>query len=212
VDRNVLPDFLRTNRFGDFVLTDAIRPSNGTPVRPCEGYSVEVYRHREAKLRLPMLTATVSAERLFDVFTALVETLGSQVNVVIESSHGRSSDDHLDFRRERIDSMVLMSHLYEFEDLLLNDGCTGIAVLHPRKPVEIQFDEHKVLTMYAPNLKPFRRVMTEYHIPQLDEVPLLSKATHFHHTTDEYVDRFEQFANCLGVADFASVLSDDSMN
>jgi hypothetical protein len=211
VDRD-LTDHLRLNRYGNFLLTDALRPGPEVPIQPVEGYAIEVYRNREAKLRLPMLTASVSAERLFEVFTALLEPMGSRLHVVIESSHGRTSDDHVDFRREFIDSAVLLSHLCDFEDLLLNDGCTGIAVLHPRKPIEVQFDEHKVLTMYAPNLAPFRRVLKAHAVPQLPTLRVLSQAAHLHHTTDDYVEQFEQLANRLGVADFAGALSDEAMD
>ena len=70
---------LSTNRYGEFTLTDAVRPGPGLPVRPREGYRVEVFRDRRARLRLPMLSAAVSAERLFDTFLALLDALGKVV-------------------------------------------------------------------------------------------------------------------------------------
>ena len=55
--------------------------------------------------------------------------LGPRVHAVLETSHGRLGDRHIDLRRGDIDLPVLMSHFCDFEDLLLNDGCTGVAVV-----------------------------------------------------------------------------------
>src|SRR5207253_1888634 len=124
VNSDRLATHLQIDRYGDFTLTDAIRPGAAVPVRPREGYRVEVYRDQKAKFRLPMLSAAVSAERLFDVFLALLEPLGEDVHVVLESSHEGNTDSHTDLRRNHIDLPVLASHFCEFEDLLTNDGCT----------------------------------------------------------------------------------------
>ena len=51
---------------------------------------------------------------------------------------------------------VLKSILWEYEDLLTNDGCTGLAVLNPGIPQEIQFDEHKLLIVYGDQLRRVR--------------------------------------------------------
>ena len=67
----------------------------------------------------------------------LIQRLGPVVDVVIESSHNSNSEGHIDLYREHIDMPVLTSILWQYEDLLLNDGCTGIAVLNPSIPQEI---------------------------------------------------------------------------
>src|SRR5262249_7913831 len=134
---------LSVNSYGSFTLTDAIRPGAQLPVRPRQGYRVDIFRDRRAKLRLPMLSASVSAEHLFDTFLALLEPLGEEVHVVLESSHGANCDVHTDLRRNHIDRPVLASHFCDFEQLLTHDGCTGVAVLATRMPMEVQFDEHK---------------------------------------------------------------------
>ncbi len=159
MNRDRLTTHLHTRRYGDFTLTDAIRPGPEIPVRPREGYRIEIFRDRGAKVRLPMLSAAVSAERLFDTFLALLEPLGDVVHVVLESSHGSAGDRHSDLRRDHIDLPVLASHLCEFEELLTHDGCTGVAVMAIGKPIEVQFDEHKLFHIYAPNLGPFRRIL-----------------------------------------------------
>lgn len=200
---------LSVNSYGTFLLTDAIRPGVGLPVRPRQGYRVEVYRDQRAKLRLPMLSAAVSAERLFDTFLALLEPLGEVVHVVLESSHGTAADVHLDLRREHIDRSVLASHFCDFEELLTHDGCTGVAVLAGRRPMEVQFDEHKLLHVYAPNLKPFRRVLRAHGVRRRTVLPLISEAEHLHHTTGHFADDFRQLALRVGVGDFDRVFSDE---
>lgn len=200
---------LSVNSYGPFTLTDAIRPGEGVPVRPRQGYRTEVYRDRSAKLRLPMLSAAVSAERLFETFLALLEPLGEMVHVVLESSHGHAADGHTDLRREHIDRAVLASHFCDFEELLTHDGCTGVAVMAGRRPMEVQFDEHKLFHIYAPNLKPFRRVLRAHGVERRAVLPLISEAEHLHHTTEAFAEDFRQLAMRTGVGDFDRVLSDE---
>jgi hypothetical protein len=157
---------------------------------------------------MPMLSAAISAERLFDTFLAVLEPLGEVVHVVLESSHGSGDDEHLDFRRDEIDLPVLASHFCDFEHLLTHDGCTGVAILAAAKSVEVQFDEHKLLHIYATNLKPFQRIMKRHGIHRRRHLPLISETEHFHHTTEELAAEFGQLAMRLGVADFDGALEE----
>lgn len=204
-----LATHLSVNSYGSFTLTDAIRPGAELPVRPRQGYRVEIFRDRRAKLRLPMLSAAVSAERLFDTFLALLEPLGEEVHVVLESSHGANSDVHTDLRRNHIDQPVLASHFCDFEKLLTHDGCTGVAVLADQMPMEVQFDEHKLFHVYAPDLRPFRRVLRANGVRRRKLLPLISEAEHLHHTTDEFAEAFRQLALRIGVGDFDRVFTDE---
>jgi hypothetical protein len=201
---------LQTDRYGTFTLTGAIRPGPGVPVRPREGYRVEVFRDRNARVRLPMLSAAVSAEKVFETFLALLEPLGEVVHVVLEGSHGAQGDRHTDLRRDHIDRPVLASHLCEFEELLTHDGCTGVAVMAANRPVEVQFDEHKLFHVYAPSLKPFRRVLREMGVRRRRVLPLITEAEHLHHTTEAHAEEFRHLATRLGVGDFDHVLTDEN--
>src|SRR6516165_10333578 len=145
VNSKTLAAHLRVNQYGDFRLTEAVRPAPGVPVVPRQGYRREMYRDTKGELRVPVLAASVSRESLFEIFLALLEPLGPVVDVVLETSHESEGGAHHDLFRERIDLPVLISHFYDFEDLLLNDGCTGVAVVGVNGPMEVQFDEHKLL-------------------------------------------------------------------
>src|SRR6266852_8560529 len=161
VNSKTLAAHLRVNQYGDFRLTEAVRPAPGIPVVPRQGYRREIYRDAKGELRVPVLASSVSRENLFETFLALLEPLGPVVDVVLETSHESRGSGHRDLYRERIDLPVLASQLYDFEDLLLNDGCTGIAVIGVNGPMEVQFDEHKLLFVYARDLAPFETILKD---------------------------------------------------
>ena len=191
-----------------FRLTEAVQPAPGSPY-PREGYRLSKFRDARTRMKLPMLSAAVSAEHLFDVFLDLLEPLGENVHVVLESSHAEIVDQHDDLRRSDIDLPVLMSHFCDFEELLLRDGCLGVAVLSAEMPIEVQFDEHKLLYVYSPNLKPFRRILRKHGIRRRESMRLLTEAEHTHLSDEKFGDEFQQLCMRLGVGDFDAVYSDE---
>ncbi len=190
---------LGVSRYGDFLLPEAVRPSYDLQVVPCQGYRHDSYRDEENQTSVPVLMASVSSERLFDVFLDILDPLGSVVDVVLETSHNRNSHGHTDLYREHIDVPVLKSVLYEFEDLLTNDGCTGIAVLNPEVPQEVQFDEHKLLIIYGDNLTEFENVLDGRRVGCDDAMKFITEAEHVHSSSDQYASQFEQLKTRLGM-------------
>jgi hypothetical protein len=199
VSSKKLAAHLQVNRYGDFLLTEAIRPSLDLQVVPRQGYRLDLYRDPQAGLRIPVLAASLSRPSLFESFLAVLEPLGEVVDVVVETSHDRAGTGHRDLYREYIDRMVLESHFCEFEDLLLNDGCTGVAVIGTQGPMEVQFDEHKLLIVYAYDLRPFEHVLHQAGIPRDDRLKLITEGEHLHTTDPRYVAAFDQLCNRLGV-------------
>src|SRR3984885_5183283 len=165
---------LRVGRYGNFSLTDAVRPSIGLDVIPRSGYRRDTYCDPESGNKMPVLAASVSAENLFDVFMDLLDPLGEVVDVVMESSHDSEPGCHADLYREQIDNVILKSTLYDYEPLLLHDGCTGLAALNPNGPMEVQFDEHKLLFVYANDLEPFESVLLAHGLVRDDSLKFLS--------------------------------------
>ncbi|GAC1303820.1 MAG: hypothetical protein NVSMB14_11970 [Isosphaeraceae bacterium] len=190
---------LRVGRYGDFALTDAVRPSVSLEIIPRQGYRRDVYRDPESGNTMPVLAASVSSEKLFDVFMDLLDPLGEDVDVVMESSHESEPGAHSDYYREHIDTVILKSTLYDFEDLLLNDGCTGLAALNPGGPMEVQFDEHKLIFVYANDLEPFEAVLIEAGLKRDDTLKFISEAEHLHSTDDVHRDRFDTLRYRLGI-------------
>ena len=196
-----MTELLLQDRYGDFVLTDAVRPSLDRQVTPRQGYRIETYKDKKAGFQVPVLAAAVSREHLFDVFLDLLEPLGEVVDAILETSHDRDGNHHLDLYREAIDLPVLKSHCCDYEDLLLNDGCTGIAVLSTSAPMEVQFDEHKLLVVYAADLKPFAAILDGYGIPRDDRLKLITEGEHLHSTDPRRRDEFDQLCCRLGVGE-----------
>jgi hypothetical protein len=191
-------------RYGDFVLTDAIRPSYDLQVVPTTGYRHDVYRDEQSRTTVPVLMASASATKLFEVFLDLLDPLGVEVDVVLETSHHRDSRGHTDLYREHIDMPVLKSILCDHEELLCDDGCTGLAVLNPNIPLEVQFDEHKLLIVYGQNLKPFEDIFRSHGIPCRDHMKFITEAEHVHSSSDSFFERFEELKMRLGMDDYSN--------
>src|SRR5437773_2706914 len=199
VNDKTMADHLEIDRYGDFWLTDAVRPAQGLPIVPRQGYRIDTYRDDKANFTVPVLAAAISREQLFDVFLDLLDPLGEVVDVVLETSHDTDGASHQDLFREAMDLPVLKSHCCDYEDLLLNDGCTGIAIMSTEGPMEVQFDEHKLLVIYAPNLKAFEAVMAEHGIRRNDKLKLITEGEHLHSTDQSYRETFEQLCYRIGV-------------
>lgn len=203
--RNVTEDELNAHmevaRYGDFTLTDAIRPAYSLDVVPQTGYRHEWYVDQNSGTRIPVLMASVSRERLFDTFLSLLDPLGESVDVVLETSHTGNTGNHTDLYREHIDLSVLQSTLYDFEDMLLDDGCCGIAVLNHRKPMEVQLDEHKLLFVYGQDNGDYEKALNLNGVEANDDLRFITEAEHVHSSSDEFQERFEQLCYHLGIDD-----------
>jgi hypothetical protein len=194
-----LEEHLEVRCYGDFVLTDAVRPSFDLQVIPRQGYRHDFYHDDDSGTKVPVLMAACSRDNLFELFLDLLDPLGDRVDVVLETSHNRECPGHEDLYREQIDMPVLKSVLYDFEDLLLDDGCTGIAVLNPDIPQEVQFDEHKLLIVYGEDLEPFEQRLREVGLPCDDHMKFLTEAEHVHSSSDVFAEHFEQLRLRLGL-------------
>ena len=190
---------LNVCRYGDFELTDAVRPSYTLEVVPSAGYRHDMYRDEETRAEVPVLMAAVTRKYMMDAFMSLIEQLGDVVDVVLETSHGHESHGHTDLYREYIDMPILQSTLWDFEDLLVNDGCTGIAVLNPGLPQEVQLDEHKLLIVYGKDLRGYENTMVDCRVPCREDMRFITEAEHVHSTCERYVQQFEELKMRLGM-------------
>jgi hypothetical protein len=190
---------MKIARYGDFLLTEAIRPSFDLQVVPAAGYRHDVYRDKETGVDIPVVMASASREQLFDLFLELLDPLGDEVDVVLETSHDRDNRGHDDLYREHIDLPVLKSMLCDFEDMILDDGCTGVAVLNSGIPLEVQFDEHKLLIMYGQDLTEFENVLERQGISRLEDMRFITEAEHVHSSSDEMCRDFQKLRYRLGL-------------
>ncbi len=194
-----LESHLEVSRYGNFSLTDAVRPSYDLQVVPSQGYRHDYYRDEENRNSVPVLMASVSREHLFETFMELLDPLGFTVDVVLETSHKRRHKGHADLYREHIDLPVLKSVLWEYEELLMNDGCTGLAVLNPGVPQEIQFDEHKLLIVYGEQLGEFEEILAQRGVNRNEQIRFLTEAEHVHSSSDLFAHQFDELKTRLGM-------------
>ncbi|HVW66526.1 MAG TPA: hypothetical protein VHA78_02225 [Candidatus Peribacteraceae bacterium] len=194
---------LAVRRYGDFELTDAVTPSYDLRVVPRQGYRHETYTDPETGGMMPALMVAATREVLWDLFEDLLEPLGDDVAFVLETSHTKNTkslqNGHRDFYREHIDLPVLKSTLHDHLDLLLNDGCTGIAVTNPSALLEVQLDEHKLITIYAKQLSAFERILRGHGVFLDQRIKFITEAEHAHSTSERYRKEFNQLAYKLGM-------------
>jgi len=200
LDEEALEAHLGVDRYGEFWLTEAVRPSYDLQVVPTAGYRHDAYHDEQNQTSVPVLMAAVSRQHLFDTFMDLLDPLGGTVDVVLETSHNHSkANGHTDLYREHIDMPVLKSILWEYEDLLLNDGCTGLAVLNPGIPQEIQFDEHKLLIVYGEELEDYERLLATQRLSCSEDLKFITEAEHVHSSSEHYARAFEELKTRLGM-------------
>ena len=201
-DRATLEAHLARRHYGGFTLTDAVRPGWQLDVVPQAGYRFDAYTDPRTGTKLPAIIAAVSSEQLFDTFLRLIEPLGDSVDVVLETTHDAEAQGQrpprTELTREGVERLVLESMLWYFEDLLLHDGCSGVAIMHPELPIEVQLDEHKLLVVYADDRGPFERVLVGQGLARNDRMRFISQGEHLHTSHTRYARRFTQLANTLG--------------
>jgi len=183
----------------EFTPTQAVRPSKNSTIVPTEGFRNDTYVDETNNAKIPVIMASVSKEKVFPTFIKLIQRLGSVVDVVIESSHDAKNSGHVDLYREHIDMPVLTSILWQYEDLLMNDGCTGIAVLNPTTPQEIQFEEHKLLILYGSPLEPYEFILDSAGVRENSDIRFVTEAEHVHSSSASYAKQFDQLRTDLGL-------------
>ena len=193
-----LETHLSISRYGNFELSGAVRPSYDLDIVPRAGFRHDSYRDEESNTIVPVLMGAVTRQRVMEIFIELIEPLGNVVDVVLETSHGRGPG-HVDLYREHLDMPILQSILWDFEDLLVNDGCAGIAVLNPAIPQEVPLDEHKLLIAYGQDLTPYENVMADCNVSCHEEIKFITEAEHVHSTTDQYIEQFQELKFRLGM-------------
>ncbi len=184
---------------GEFSLTQAVRPAPNSDIELGQGYRHDSYCDEETNIEIPVAMAAISGDALFPTFIELVSRLGPSVDVVLESSHDHGSNGHLDYYREHIDTPVLISALWDYEDMLLNDGCTGIAVLNPELPQEVQFDEHKLLIIYGSPLELYEHVLEKNGVTHNQDIQFVTEGEHIHTSTHGFRDKFDELRMRLGI-------------
>jgi hypothetical protein len=66
-------------------------------------------------------------------------------------------------------------------------------------PLEVQFDEHKLLIMYGHELVDFEDILDDFGLPCREDLKFITEAEHVHSSTEEFARTFEQMKYRLGI-------------
>ena len=194
VTQKQMEDHLLISRYGDFQLTDGIRPDIGSV--PMQGFKHMMYKD------VPCTLGCISKEFVLEVFYEMLDLMDGEVFVVLESSHDRFTEDgHYDYCRDGIDLSVLRSILVDYEDLIVDDGQFGIAIFAftDGNPIEVQLDEHKSLIGYGNCGDKFDQIFEMYGLVCNEGLQSISEMDHIHISSDVFYDKFLELKNLLGI-------------
>ena len=181
-------------------MTGAAFPSEKSSVKIEPGYRVEVAKNfYQVPLRI---TANVHRSLIIDVLEDLIDQLGNDLEVILETSHDSPVGGHEDlYVPYCLEPIVVKSSLRQYEDLLLNDGGTGIAILNSSTGFEVQLNEDKKIVVYVVNrkdLEKVQRILESYGILQRPMLVAVGEVDHYRNLDPAYADQFIEFANNIG--------------
>lgn len=195
------PDEIRAHlalsRFGGFELTKAVRPGFDLQIIPRSGYRYDTFRAHERAPDQPVLLASATSERLLDLFLAVLQPLGSEVDVRMERRY--HTFERVELGREGLELCVLSSLLVEFEDLLLHDGTTAFAVRSRQDGSEVQLDEHKLLVCSGNGLGELEQVLRQAGLRRDQGIRFLPEHMHLHCKLADGDRLAEEFQTRLGL-------------
>ena len=169
---------------------DAIAPSPDIHTSFREGYRFGMLQNLESTI--PFIVAAVRQQMLFDIFLEMIDKLGDEVDVILETSHDVTDGKHKQLWREGIDLPILKSICDDFRKLLVCDGFTGIVVLSRNEPQKVQFDENKLIVIHAQEtLTLFRSILRRNRILHKPFLQFICEGPHRHHMLDGAPDTFE---------------------
>ncbi len=62
----------------------------------------------------------------------------------------------------------------------------------------MQLDEHKLLFVYANDLKPFRRILRSHEVRRCDGMAVIAEGEHIHYRAGHHLEAFRQLAYRIG--------------
>lgn len=192
-------------------LPAAIRPTSRSHFQLQQGYRYEVKRN-DVGMAYPVLTVAISEDRLIELYLTLIEALGENVSAILESSHDLAETGMdgsivpVTCERDGIDLPILQSLICEYETLLLEDGCTGIATLSEDRCTEVHLDEHKLIYIYGQELMTFQRILDDFDLARNEHLALISEIEHIHFTNEGWFAQFQEMKQQFGAAEWDSEL------
>lgn len=194
----------------DFELSKGVSPLTNS-VRLKEGYRSGEYRIKRedgGMTRIPMIVAAATREEVYGLFIALLEPLGDEVDTTVQSRHaGELRADKKDTKYcGHIDTIVLLSRLWDFEDVLVDDGLMNISIRkQPHDPAylpQVQLDYDKRIRIYSADLRPFKQILHIHGLQKDCRMQFVTNGAREHRTTENFAKRFHDLTDALTGYDY----------
>ena len=189
----------RIKKYGDFTLTNAVSPSYDLKVVPKSGF----WRGFYPKISVPFIIISASKESLFELFMEIARLISNScVDIFIGDTHRRRrihlKKDHESCRRH-IDLSVALSMLYDFEELLVDDGYMGISIMNPETGVELRFDDHKLVVVFnwTTIMDKLLVILRKYKIKEDRQMKFIDEKEHMHSSIFAFRRQFNKLKICL---------------
>ncbi len=152
-----LQSLLQKSQWGEIELPSGIRPLDQDAVFD-RGFEGVVFQFTNRKI--PGLIVSETSPKLFELFMDALQLLGEATETMVDVWFmlARSPHDN-QFKASDCELVVAESKLYGLEDLLLNNGKVGVGVVSRRRCIELALHKDKVIHIYTPRAKNFRRAV-----------------------------------------------------
>jgi len=159
-----------------------------------EGYEVH-WRDREDPPHY-FFYAQVSVLRVQRILDRTLELMPARCHAVLElrrtdqqmetDPHGPSQDRFVSALLGKADVAAALTN---FRFQILHDGMAGFGFYDPDSPLEVFLDDHKLLSLFAPELEPFESLLEALGVPHRDHVDTVLDLEHEHHGLVSIPDR-----------------------
>jgi hypothetical protein len=196
-----------------FELTDAVCPING--FAPTVGFQRAIYVDSVCG-RVQLLVISQTKGSLFGLFVELLEKLISigkvkrhGVDAVFESRYNPfdrrpgfkydvdlQAQHYRDFIAEGVDPICFLSKLWDYEDLFVNDGFSGVSLMSEGLFSELRLDVHKTILLFSKSKKLIRMMAEFLRGANLPEMPTdatgIADEPHLHIGHSDFRNKFDQ--------------------
>jgi len=186
--REILEHYGRKSIFGNFRYPPALRPDIRVPFLPREGFVVTPSRKGDNDKEYTIEIA-VDAGRLIEVFLGLVSLLGDNLSMVLEEV--KESGKPKVYQNDRVEKVIAISRLIDFEDACIGDGFTGVGFFSEENEQEVFLDEHKLIYVYAASTPVFTDALERFGFSRKADLIFIRERAHFHFRTARVRERIE---------------------
>lgn len=178
----------------EFVLPAGLYWAAPPDPPPEEGFELS-YREDDETPHY-FLYAQLSSLRLERFFMDAMRCLPPKVKAVLEirrpeparaaSNDGRETDRWAS-DVVPLEDVLRVASKYSFQ--LLHDGMVGFGAYDPDSPLEVFLDDHKLVSLFAPEVEPFVPLLESFGVPQVDQIASVLDVDHEHVPLFEIPDR-----------------------